>query len=60
MQENVDDNLKNKEFICSYFLEKYNFDKLKFVFKNMFMLIDDEIYLKEDIIDILVSFEDIV
>lgn len=60
MQENVDDNLKNKEFICSYFLEKYNFDKLKFVFKNMFMLIDDEIYLKKDIIDILVSFEDIV
>lgn len=60
MQENVDDNLKNKEFICSYFLGKYNFDKLKFVFKNMFMLIDDEIYLKEDIIDILVSFEDIV
>lgn len=26
----------------------------------MFMLIDNEIYLKKDIIDILVSFEDIV
>lgn len=60
MQENVDDNSKNKESTRSYLSEKHNFDKPKPAFKNTFTLIDDETHLKKDITDTPASPEDTV